>query len=360
MSYPSDRNYGCRLTTDGTLKGLRTVVLENQKLRVTVLVDKGTDICEFLYKPLDIDFMWQSPMPLHNPKHFVPSSSSSFGSFYDHYEGGWQEIVPSYGPPSSFKGAEFGLHGESSLLPWNFRVIDDRPECVSVDFWVRLYRSPFYIEKRLTLEAHSSVLKISEFIENEAREPMAVMWGHHPALSEAFLDEHCTIDLGYRKMHTQKEISFERQRFAPNSVFDWPMAESANGKMIDVSKMPARESNTADILYFTDPDEAWYAVTNQSLDVGFGMVWDIKAFPYLWMWQVCHGSYDYPWYGRTYNMALEIVTSPPDRGIDSAVKDQTALLILPGERVTSFTNAIIYTGRGRLSRLYENGSVEWK
>ena len=204
MSYPPDRNYGCRLTTEGTLKGLRTIVLENQKLRITVLLDKGTDIFEFLYKPLDIDFMWRSPMPLHNPMHFIPSTCSSFGSFYDHYEGAWQEIVPSFGPPSSYKGAEYGLHGESSLLPWDFRVINDRSECISVDFWVRLYRSPFYIEKRLTLEENSSILKINEFIKNEANEPMAVMWGHHPALSEVFLDEYCTIDMGYRKMHTQK------------------------------------------------------------------------------------------------------------------------------------------------------------
>ena len=360
MSYAIERNYGCRLTTDGTLKGFRTVVLENQKLRVTVLVDKGTDIYEFLYKPLDIDFMWRSPMPLHNPGNFVPSSASAFGSFYDHYEGAWQEIVPSFGPSSNYKGAEFGLHGESSLLPWNFRVINDHPDCVSVDFWVRLYRSPFYLEKRLTLKANSSVLKINEFVENEAKEPMALMWGHHPALSEAFLDENCTIDLSYRKMHTQKELSFERQRFAPNSAFDWPMAKSVTGEMVDVSKMPSRESNTADILYFTEPDEAWYAVTNQRLGVGFGMVWDVKAFPYLWMWQVCHGSFAYPWYGRTYNMALEIVTSPPDQGISSAVKDQTALMLLPGERITAFANAIIYTGRGRVLRLDQNGSTEWK
>ena len=360
MAYPRDRNYGCRLTTEGTLKGFRTVVFENQKLRVTVLVDKGTDICEFLYKPQDVDFMWLSPMPLHNPKNFVPSSNSSHGSFYDHYEGGWQEIVPSFGPPSQYKGAEFGLHGESSLLPWDFRVIEDRPERVSVDFWVRLYRSPFYIQKNITLEADSSVMKISEFIENEAGEPMAVMWGHHPALSEAFLDENCTIDLSYRRMHTQRERSFERQRFAPNSDFLWPTAQSLAGDMVDVSKMPSRESNSADILYFTDPEDAWYAVTNQRLGIGFGMVWDIKAFPYLWMWQVCRGSYDYPWYGRTYNMALEIVTSPPDRGIDSAVKDQTALLIAPGERVTTYANAMVYAGKGRVSRLHENGEVDWK
>ncbi len=360
MTYPRDRNFGCRLTTDGTLKGFRTVVLENQKLRVTVLADKGTDIYEFLYKPQDVDFMWRSPMPLHHPKDFVSSSDSADGFFYDHFEGGWQEIAPSFGPSSQYKGAEFGLHGEASLLPWDFRVIEDRPECISVDFWVRLYRSPFYIQKNLTLEENSSVLKIREFIQNEAGEPMALMWGQHPTLSEAFLDESCTIDVGYRKFHTQKVASFERQRFPVNTEFTWPVAKSVSGEMIDVSKMPSRESNTADVLYFTEPEDTWYAVTSQRLGVGFGMTWDVKVFPYLWMWQVCHGSYGYPWYGRTYNMALEIVTSPPDKGISSAVQDGTAILIPPGERITSYSNAMIYTGAGRVSKLHDNGVVEWK
>jgi hypothetical protein len=360
MTYERDRNYGCRLITDGTLKGLRTVVLENQRLRITVLVDRGTDVYEFLYKPTDTDFMWRSPMPLHAPKNFIPTSSSSMGSFYDHYEGAWQDILPSFGFPSSYKGAEFGLHGESSLLPWDFRVVEDKPDRVSVDFWVRLYRSPFYVEKNLTLEADSSVLKISEFIENEAKEPMALSWGHHPTLGGPFLDENCTIDISYRKAHTNVERSFERQRLEPNMVFDWPMAKSVSGQVVDMSKVPPRESQTADVLYFTEPDGAWYAVTNQNLQLGFGMVWDVKTFPYLWLWQVCHGSYDYPWYGRTYNMALELVTSPPGQGIASAVSDGTAIMIAPGERVSSHLNAVVYTGCGRVLTLHENGSVDWK
>jgi hypothetical protein len=360
MSYPRERNYGCRLTTDGTLKGFRTVVLENQLLRVTVLVDKGTDIYEFLYKPLDIDFMWRSPMQLHHPKDFLPAIASSLGSFYDHYEGAWQDIVPNFGPASEYKGAEFGLHGESNLLPWDFRVIDDRPERVSVDFWVRLYRTPFYIQKNLTLEANSSVLQIQEFIENEAREEMALMWGHHPALGVAFLDEHCTIDHGYRKFRTQKFLSFERQRFAVNTEFDWPVAESVTGEQVDVSRMPSPENNTADVLYFTGPEEAWYGVTNQRLGAGFGMVWDSKTFPYLWMWQVCGGSYGYPWYGRTYNLALEIVTSPPGKGIASAVEDQKVLVLQPGERFSTFVSALVYTGKGRLAKLHADGRAEWK
>ena len=56
---PCDRNFGCRVSDDYHYRGLRTVVLENSQLRLSVLVDKGTDIFELLYKPMDIDFMYR-------------------------------------------------------------------------------------------------------------------------------------------------------------------------------------------------------------------------------------------------------------------------------------------------------------
>jgi hypothetical protein len=360
MSYPPDRNFGCRLTTEGTLKGLRTVVLENQKLRVTVLVDKGTDIWEFLYKPLDVDFMWRSPILLRDPRHFVPTSSSSWGVWYDYYAGGWQDILPSGGPPSSHKGADFGLHGESSTIPWEFRVLEDRPERVSVVFWVRLYRSPFYVEKRLTLVGHSSVLTIEETVENEASESMALMWGHHPTLGEAFLDEHCVIDTDARRVLVHPKLSFERQRFEPGDEFDWPVGRSRSGEMIDVSRVPAPENNTADMLYLFDFDRGWYAVTNQRLGLGFGMTWPKSVFPYLWFWQVCRGSYGYPWYGRTYNMSLEPFSSCPGGGLAEAVRNNTALWLEAGESVTVQMSAVAYTGRGRVARLDSDGAVQWR
>jgi hypothetical protein len=71
-------------------------------------------------------------------------------------------------------------------------------------------------------------------------------------------------------------------------------------------------------------------------------------------------SYGYPWFGRTYNLALEIVSGPPDKGIGSGVEDQTALVLPPGEIISTFANAIVYTGSGRLAKLHEDGKAEWK
>jgi hypothetical protein len=361
MVYPPERNYGCRLVTDVVLKGMRTVILENQLLRITVLVDKGTDIWELLYKPLDIDFMWRSPMGLRNPNTFIPSSGTGKGFWFDYWEGAWQEVLPNGGVASSYKEADYGLHGESSLIPWDFRVVEDSPERVSVTFWARMYRSPFYIEKTLTLEEHSGALTIEETLVNEGREEMAFMWGHHPAVGESFLDEHCTIDTGARRVHVMPgEPFFETQRFKPGDDFRWPMGESRDGESIDVSLVPPAANNTADMLYLSDCEEGWFAITNQRLELGLGLVWPKEVFRYIWLWQVCKGWYEYPLYGRSHVMALEPFTSKPNAGISGAIEDGTAMYLGAGESISLEMKAIVYTGKGRVQHLAEDGSIEWK
>lgn len=45
----------------------------------------------------------------------------------------------------------------------------------------RLARSPFRIERTMTLEAGSSSFLLEESVTNEGGEEMDYMWGHHPA-----------------------------------------------------------------------------------------------------------------------------------------------------------------------------------
>jgi hypothetical protein len=351
------RNYGCRLVTQGTLLGMRTVVLENPSLRVTVLADKGTDIYEFLYKPLDIDFMWRSPMGLRNPATTVPSSSGSLGFWYDFYEGGWQEIIPSGGPSSTYKGAEFGLHGESSTIPWDFAVVEDSPERVSVKFWVRTYRSPFYLEKTLSLSGEAPVLEIEETLVNEAEEEMELMWGHHPALGANFLDEHCIIDIPARTGLTGEAEYFPSQRVDTGITFAWPLAPARKGGEVDLSRVPSPANKTADVFFLTDLEQGWYGITNTEKEVGFGLVWPKEVFTSVWMWQVCRGSYGYPWYGRTYNMALEPWTGYPGDGIADAVERGSSLKLGPGASQRVALKALVYTGRERVREIRPDGTV---
>lgn len=325
------RNYGCRITTDMILKGNRAVVLENQLLRVTILADRGTDIIELLYKPEDIDLMWRSPVGLHKKSDYISSTGNSLGNYLDHNSGGWQEILPNGGSECFYKGACLGMHGEISNVPWEYEIVKDDEDEITVRFMITTLRSPFCLAKEISLKAHESVIYIKEELTNLAQEPMKLMWGHHPTVGKPFMDEHCTIKTNAVAGFTLSPQDFNTQRLSENIEFTWPEAPAKHG-VIDMSKIPAPEAKTADMLYLKGfPKDAWYEVHNSQSHMSYGMRWDGDRFPYLWAWLVCNGAEGYPWYGRTYNMALEPWTSYSGNGLIGAVENNSALCMEANE-----------------------------
>jgi hypothetical protein len=45
-------------------------------------------------------------------------------------------------------------------------------------------------------------------------------------------------------------------------------------------------------------------------DLGFGLTWDSRTFPYLWTWEVCGGRKGYPLWSGEYIFALEPFNCP--------------------------------------------------
>jgi hypothetical protein len=195
-------NRGCRITEFAHL-GYAVLVLENDKLRITLLPGKGSDVIQFLYKPLDTDFMWAS-QPGLQPAGAVKAAAGHAHPFLDNYPGGWQEILPNFGDPCIYKNTELGLHDEVSTLPWNYAIVEDEPRCVSVTLEVRCVRTPFRIHKTLTLRAGCG-LEIEERVQNESAETMDCTRGHHPAFGAPFLDETCRLLVPPCRVKTQEE-----------------------------------------------------------------------------------------------------------------------------------------------------------
>lgn len=324
------RNYGCRVTTDVTIKGNRAVIMENQLLRLTILVDRGTDIVELLYKPEDLDLMWRSPVGLHKRSDYLSTTGNSLGNYLDHNSGGWQEILPNGGSECCYKGACLGMHGEISAVPWEFCVVKDEAEEIVLCFTVTTLRSPFRLKKELSLKADESTIYIKEELTNLAKEPMELMWGHHPTVGEPFLEEHCKIFTNARTGFAMQQEDFKTQRVKPGTEFSWPGTELG----MDLSDIPSREAGTADMIYLKDfPPNAWYEVRHPHRGLSYGMRWDGTRFPYLWMWLVCGGADGYPWYKRTYNLALEPWSSYSANGLTGAVDNHSAMYMEAGETV---------------------------
>ncbi|NOZ50016.1 MAG: aldose 1-epimerase [Chloroflexi bacterium] len=360
MTFRKPRNHGCRISDDWTYKGMRTVVLENELLRVTILVDKGSDIVEFRYKPLDLDFLHYAPGGIRNPTRETPSAYST-SPFLDFFSGGWNEILPNGGPFVTYKGADLGQHGEISLIPWDYAIVEDRPERVAVRLWVRPLRTPFFLEKTLMMEPERPVLHISETLVNEAGEPVHLMWGHHIAFGRPFLDEGAVIDTPARRFIVHGHMQdFEPRRFKPEAQGHWPHIEAADGTALaDASIVPAYGTFQAqEMAYLTDLTDGWYAITNTAKEVGFAIHFDPELFRYVWYWQqlgdVAQG---YPWWGRTHTAALEPWTSYPTGGLQQAIANKTALLLQPGQQIETTLTAIAYQGLTRVHDVSADGQV---
>lgn len=326
----NSRNYGCRIT-EIIIKGNRAVIMENQLLRIVMLADRGMDIIELLYKPDDLDFMWRSPVRLHRKADYISSTGNSLGNYLDHNSGGWQEILPNGGSECYYKGACLGMHGEISNVPWEYQIIRDEADEITLRCYINTLRSPFRLVKDITLRENDAAIYISEELINLAEEPMQYMWGHHPTVGKPFLDESCIIYTNAEYGFTLESRDFETQRLKPGARFTWPIAETENGE-VDFSKIPAADAGIADMIYLSGfPENAFCEVYNRKLDISYSINWDSGVFPYMWMWLVCGGALGYPWYGRTYNLALEPWTSYSENGLSGAIENDSAQTLAPHE-----------------------------
>ena len=357
MQYQLERNHGCRVSDAWTYRGLKTVVLENEVLRVVVLADKGADIYQLVHKPTDIDFLWRSPLGVRDPSRFRATTGSGEGSWLDVYEGGWQTVLPGGGYPSEHKGADLGLHAEVNTMPWDCAITEDSPDRVAVRFWVRAARTPFFFEKTLTLRKGSVVLEIDEALVNEGEEEMYCVWGEHISLGPPFLSEKCVIDLPGGRLFNHPTDFHANTRLKAGADGPWPHTEAKDGGSLDLSRVPPKSVRAYDMSYLADMPEGWYAVTNREMGVGFGLVFPTEVFPYLWYWQSFGGGTGYPFYGRTYNVGLEPFSSYTNEGLAAAIDNGSALRLEAGQRVEASVKAVAYTGAQRVASIGPDGSI---
>jgi hypothetical protein len=353
------RNHGCRISAAWKVDGLQTLILENELLRVTVLAGRGSDIVEFRYKPLDLDFLFASPNGLRNPARIIPSAYTD-SPFLDYYQGGWNDILPNGGPGVVYQGAALGQHGEISLIPWEYAIDLDTPERVSARLWTRPLRTPFFVEKTLSMEPGRAALKITERVTNEGGQPVQLMWGQHIAFGRPFLDEGAIIDAPARRLIAHGPMDgYEPRRFQPGVVNGWPNAVTPSGGLADASRVPAYGAERAqEMAYLAELTDGWYALTNPARKVGFGLRFDHQLYRYVWLWQQLGDiATGFPWWGRTHTIALEPWTSYPTTGLNEAIANGTAITLAPGAQLETSLCAVAYAGFERVSGVSAEGNV---
>ena len=328
------RNHSCRIHDNFKIGKLAAVVLENEKLRITVAAGRGADVVEFLHKPNDLDLVWLTPNGLVDGE-VNYNYNDPLGAFTDEYPGGWQTIFPNGGAASNHQGADFGQHAEMALLPWDFKILKDTPEEISVEFFVYGRKTPFLVKRTMSLKSNSTTLDMVETIENLSDVEIPTMWGFHFTFGPPFMDDDCRVVLPGKPtvMPHASEVFGSSRRLKGNENFAWPVGVGPDDKPVDFSKIPPRDTPT-EMLYLKDLEQGEYRVESPNKGLAAVVKWDKTNHPYLWFWQEFGATTGYPWYGRYYNIGLEPFSSLPTTGVVDSVNNGTAL-IFKGREVKS-------------------------
>ena len=337
--------------------GVRALRIENDLLAATVLIDKGADIYELIYKPQGMDVLWKSPWGLKPQGRGFENVYETTAGWLEAYAGGWQVLFPNGGNACTYKGAALNFHGEASMIAWRWQVIEQGAQAAEVYLSARLFRSPFRIERWMRVEAGKPDLIIRERVTNEAGEPMDYMWSHHPAYGAPFLSDQCRIDTGATQFWADPTTIGTANPLKPDQRYLWPTF--TNG--VDMTRVPGEDTPRDTLAYLTDFKAGWYGITNTALGFGVGLVWDKSVFPYAWYWQEMHGSPGFPWYKAVYVMAIEPASTVPGQGLVNAMdKTGSHRTLAAGEAHETTFRAVFYESATGIDGIAPDGRVTVK
>ena len=339
------------LLTEENINGMRAVYLENKLLRVGILVDRGSDIFEFTYKPAQIDFLLRLKKGIRNPLTDFSQIRNTKNQFEDYYYGGWQVCLPN-SPAFNYRGAELGQHGEVSLIPWTLEILDHDPAKLKIKCKADVLRLPLSIERVFTMKADSAALVIEENLRNTSSTDLDIMWGQHIAFGGDFLEAGASIETNAKTMRTEVQMP-DNHMFKRGLTYDWPQALDKQGNPVDASKiLPKGNGQFSDLCYLDGYDaQAFFTIKNIEKNLGFALTWDGNLFSNLWFWQERNATQDFPWWGDCFTAALEPWTSAWTSDPLNAIKKNEWRKITARTELSTRITAVAFENDFKMSAL---------
>lgn len=294
----------CKVSHGDPINGLETIYLENEWLKIGVLVGRGADIFEVIYKPENTNILLRLDRPIYNPSRDMPQRRDTLNQFEDYYYGGWQSIFPNSAPINYF-GAQLGQHGEVWQIPWQLTSISETTGFVAVELTASPLRLPFVIQKNIVLKTGSSYFEVDEKITNKGASTLPYMWGQHIAFGENILKSGGRIEVDAQQVRAEHSMP-DNRLITPDMAGQWPLGVDKEGQPIALDQIPPlAHDNWSELMYLTGLNEkaSYTLLTNSNLKISVS--WPSSTFPYLWYWQERYGMQHYPWWGKVYAIGLE-------------------------------------------------------
>lgn len=292
-----------------THRGRRAAVLENGRLRVTVMREGG-HIAEIFDKQTGVNPLWTPPWPSLEPSAFDPART-------DYGDGAEARLLAGIlghnlcldlfgGPSAEEAAAGITVHGEGSVEPYEISEADGQLIARTT-----LPSAQLRFERRLELQDRA--VKIHETVENLSACDRPIAWTQHVTLGPPFLEKGKTQ---FRAPATKSKV-YERDFGAHDYLkigadFDWPMAPRADGGVEDLRVLTGAPASCAYTSHLMDParEDAFFVAFTPSLRLAFGYIWKSGDFPWMGIWEENHSRTNPPWNGRTLTRGMEFGVSP--------------------------------------------------
>ena len=291
----------------------KTVHLENEKVRVTVLPGGG-HIAELKLLSNGVNPLWDPPWETIEPTQYDPSKHDEYGPTM---EGGLLAGITGhnlcfdfFGPPSDEEAAAgLYVHGEASFVEYDVTTGDGEMVC-KAEFPLAGFR----FERRLKSSPRSHVVVITETAENLSSADRAVGWTQHATLGPPFLVK------GETEFHMpatssrvfEEEFAPGHERLERGADFTWPMVPKTGGGFSDLRILPDDEVSGAFTAHLMNPahEHAYFTAFSKTHKTATGYIWKRSDFPWLGIWEENFSRAHPPWRSRTLTRGMEFSASP--------------------------------------------------
>lgn len=290
--------------------GRRAVQIENDSLRLTVLIEGG-HIAELLHKRAGVSPLWIPHWASLEPSTFTIDSYDNFGSGADArlLAGimGHNLCLDIFGGPSEEEAlAGLTVHGEASVDRYE---VEESRHALTQRLTLRLAQ----LRVSRTIRLRENLVRIEETVENLGGVDRPIGWTQHVTLGAPFLDPATTE---FRASMTRSMVSASdpglNAYLKLGAEFDWPVAPRIGNGAADLRRMNPAAPASGYTAHLADPrkSEAFFVAHSPQFRLAFGYVWKRADFPWLGIWEENCSRQLPPWSGREVTRGMEFGVSP--------------------------------------------------
>jgi hypothetical protein len=298
------------MVVDTTYRGRAAAMIENHRLRVTVLIEGG-HIAEIFDKDADVNPLWTPTWHSIEPSSFHPDRHREYGTGAEArlLAGimGHNVCLDLFGGPSTQEqAAGLTVHGEAPVVA--YEITGEDHELV---LRALLPLAQLRFERRIAVR--DAGVRIREIVENLSSHDRPVGWTQHVTLGPPFL-EHGTTE--FRLSATQSQVSTGRfgddDYLRQGTVFVWPHAPRIDGGHEDLRRFTSAPRSSAYTAHLMDPQKAhaFFVAFSPRFRLAFGYVWKRTDFPWMGIWEENRSRKLSPWNGAAIARGMEFGGSP--------------------------------------------------